>query len=213
MSHIHSTDDHATTVPTPHCSTTVGHGRPTGAPTHALVHVPYLLLPHGRLAVSSLQEMPTHNGTAWVADLTIDDRFAGSIESDGNGGATAYFGLNSGPFTSRDLRDYVLACRHQGRTPTEEFVLNALVDEYDLAHQVASAFAAHATVVRLLDAEGHTLQTHLVQPAPITQAQWDAVADQVQALPRLLTGGRIWQMWTGSAWCHLTDAPPEPSRP
>jgi hypothetical protein len=154
--------------------------------------------------------MPTHSGTAWAADLTIDRRLAGSIENDGNGGPTTYFGLNSSPFNWQDLLDFVLACRHQGQTPTEEFVLNALVDEYDLAHQVAEALAAHATMVRLLDGMDQTLQTHLVRPIPITRAHWDTIAAQVQALPRSSPEGRTWQLWTGDAWCHLADALPNP---
>lgn len=206
MPHIYSTDDREPTARLPQLPITTGGENSINTPTHALVHVPYLLVPHGRVTVSSLQEMPIHNGTAWVAGLTIDGRFAGSIENDGNGGATTYLAVNASPFNSRDLHDCVLGCSHRGRTPTEEVVLNALVDEYDLTRQVAGALAAHATLVRLIDAEGNTLQTHLVQPVPITQAQWDAVADQVQALPRLLPEGRLWQLWTGSAWCHLTDA-------
>jgi hypothetical protein len=96
-----------------------------------LVHTPDLQVPHGRLAVSSLHQLQTHNGVAFVADLTLDGQFAGRIENDGNGGPTTYYGLNSSPFNWRHLADYVQASRHRGQPVSEEFVLDALVDFTD----------------------------------------------------------------------------------
>ena len=96
-------------------------------PVVTLVHTPDLQVPHGRLAVSSLHQLQTHNGVAFVADLTLDGQFAGRIENDGNGGPTTYYGLNSSPFNWRHLADYVQASRHRGQPVSEEFVLDALV--------------------------------------------------------------------------------------
>ena len=101
------------------------------APVVTLVHTPDLQVPHGRLAVSSLHQLQTHNGVAFVADLTLDGQFAGRIENDGNGGPTTYFGLGSSLFTWRHLHEYVQACRYRGRPVSEEFVLDALVDFTD----------------------------------------------------------------------------------
>jgi len=175
-----------------------------------LAHTPDLRVPHNRLAVSSLRQMPTHNGVAFVADLTIDGRYAGPIENDGNGGPTTYFGLNSSPFTWRHLHEYVQACRYRGRPVSEEFVLDALVTEFDLGQQVKAAAAAGATLVRLLDANGHTLDIQAVRPAPTTPAERAAIA-RLAARPPSYPQGRLWQIsWVpegsvswGETPCHI----------
>jgi hypothetical protein len=120
------------------CDRIVGQIPPPGRHQQfaTLVHTPDLRLPHDRIAVSSLQQLPTHNGVAFVADLTLDGQFAGRIENDGNGGPTTYYGLNSSPFNWRHLHEYVQACRHRGQPVSEEFVLDALVDFTD--RQVAA---------------------------------------------------------------------------
>jgi hypothetical protein len=48
MSHIYSTDDRGPATP-PRAWTATGHGSPANAPTHGLIHVPHLLMPHDRL--------------------------------------------------------------------------------------------------------------------------------------------------------------------
>ena len=58
-------------------------GQQSDEPVVTLVHTPDLQVPHGRLAVSSLHQLQTHNGVAFVADLTLDGQFAGRIENDG----------------------------------------------------------------------------------------------------------------------------------
>src|SRR5947209_17242854 len=93
-------------------------------PVVILVHTPDLQVPHGRLAVSSLHQLRTHNGVAFVADLTLDGQFAGRIENDGNGGPTTYYGLNSSPFNWRHLADYVRASRYRGQPVSDAIVLD-----------------------------------------------------------------------------------------
>ena len=119
------------TRPDPATGTADGQVPTTDQHSVTLVHTPDLRIPHNRLAVSSLRQMPTHNGVAFVADLSIDGRYAGPIENDGNGGPTEYFGLNSSPFTWQDLHAYVQACRYRGQPASEEQVLQALVDFTD----------------------------------------------------------------------------------
>jgi len=155
------------------------------------------------MAVSLLRQMPTHNGVAFVAELTIDGRYAGPIENDGNGGATEYFGLNCSPFTCHDLHEYVQACRHRGQPVSEERVLQALVDEYDVGQRAKDAAAAGATLVRLLNDHGYTLDIHTVRPAPTRAADRAAIARSAS-----YPTGRLWQIWTGTVWQHLTDAHP-----
>src|SRR6266545_3016794 len=49
------------------------------------------------------------------------------------------------------LGEYVEGCRHRGQPVSQEFLLDALADEFQLGRQVADATAAGATLVRLLD--------------------------------------------------------------
>src|SRR5439155_11614192 len=114
-----------------------------------LVHTPDLRLPHNRLAVTALRQLPTFNGIALAADLAVDGRFAGRIENEGNGGPTTYFGYPPTPFTWRQMHEFVSASRRHGQPASEEYVLNSLVDEYDYGKQIAEATAAGGTLVRL----------------------------------------------------------------
>ncbi len=198
-----------TAVDAADCDRIVGQIPPPGEHQQfvTLVHTPDLRLPHDRVAVSSLQQLSTHNGVAFVADLTLDGRFAGRIENDGNGGPTTYFGLNSSPFNWRHLAEYVHACRYRGQPVSEEFVLDALIDDFDLGRQVADAAVAGATLVRLLDERGFTLDIQAVRPAPTRAGDRTAIARQLTAQSPY-PSGRLWQIWAGTAWQYLTDAHP-----
>ena len=66
-----------------------------------LVHTPDLRLPHDRLAVRCLQQMPTHNGVAFTAGLTLDGDYVGTIEDTGNGGASTYFAIPANCISQR----------------------------------------------------------------------------------------------------------------
>ncbi len=192
------------------CDRIVGQIPPAGLHQQfvPLIHTPDLRIPHDRVAVSSLQQMPTHNGVAFVADLTLDGRFAGRIENDGNGGPTTYFALNSSPFNWRHLYEYVHACRYRGQPVSEEFVLDALVDEVDLGQQVRAAAAARTTLVRLLDEHGYTLDIQAVRPAPATPSEWPGIVGPLTGRPPRYPAGRLWQIWDGTCWQHLTDVDP-----
>ncbi len=87
-------------------------------------------------------------------------------------------------------------------------MLQALVDEYDIGQQVKATAAAGATLVRLLDEHGYTLDIHAVRPAPIRAAERAAIARTLAARSPSYPHGRLWQIWTGAAWQHLTGAHP-----
>src|SRR5205085_764065 len=72
------------TVDPPSCERIVGRIPPEGEHQRfvTLVHTPDLRLPHHRLAVTALRQLPTFNGVAFVADLAVDGRFAGRIENE-----------------------------------------------------------------------------------------------------------------------------------
>ncbi len=172
-----------------------------------LVHTPDLRVPHDRLKVSSLQQIPTHNGVAFTAELTLDGQYAGTIENDGNGGPTTYFGLNSSAFNGRHLGEYVEGCRHRGQPVSQEFLLDALADEFQLGRQVADATAAGATLVRLLDEHGFTVEMHGVRRAPRSGPDRAALIAELAARPPHPLG-HAWHIWTGTAWRHLAQARP-----
>jgi hypothetical protein len=179
-------------------------------PEHvALVHTPGLRLPHARLAVTSLQQMPTYNGVAFVADLALDGRFAGRIQNEGNGGGTAYFGLNSSRFNHQDLSEFAAACRRDDGQPIEpEWLLDALVNEYDLGRQVSAAAAAGATVARLLDEAGLMCDLQEIKPRPVTPAEQAAVTARLAARAAQFPWAGTWQLWDGTAWRDLPNVAP-----
>ncbi len=157
--------------------------------------------------MTSLQQMPTHNGVAFVADLALDGQFTGRIENEGNGGGSVYFALNSSRFNQQDLAEFAAACRREDATPVyAEWLLDALVNEYDLTRQVTAAAAAGATLARLLDEYGLIVELQEVKPRPVTPADRAATAARLAAPGAQFPSAR-WQLWDGSAWLDLTDPP------
>jgi len=111
-------------------------------------HTPDLRLPHDRVRVTSLHQLPTHDGVAYTAELALDGQFVGTIENDGNGGATTYHAVNSSAFNWRHLREFVHGSRRAGQSVCEETVLEALVTEYDTDCLIDAANAVGRTVLR-----------------------------------------------------------------
>jgi hypothetical protein len=108
-----------------------------------------MIVPHDRLRITSLHQMPTHNGVAFTADIELDSQPVGTVQNTGNGGPTNLYSPNSG--FGRRMADYVAQCRFRGQAALEEQVLDCLVDEFEFSRTVAEATAAGGTVVRLLD--------------------------------------------------------------
>jgi hypothetical protein len=86
--------------------------------------------------------MPNHNRVAFVADLTIDGRYAGPIENDGNGSPTSYFGLKlqlvhlARPCTSTCAGwgpGAIAALASAGGSPTPDAMPTGLADHTDPA--------------------------------------------------------------------------------
>jgi hypothetical protein len=95
-----------------------------------LTHTPGMRIPHDRLKVTALQQMPTANGVAFTATLALDGQPVGTIGNDGNGGPTALHSPNS-LFGWRSMQSYLAGCRYLGEPASEERVLDALVDFAD----------------------------------------------------------------------------------
>jgi hypothetical protein len=213
--HCHTALDPTGLDSTNHREPVGGHGAGTAHadglhPDYAaLVHTPGLRLPHARLTVTSLHQMPTYDGMAFVADLALDGRFVGSIQNEGNGGGTAYFTLTSSQFNQQDLSEFAAACRRDDGLPVEpEWILDTLVNEYDLARQVTAATAAGATVARLLDEDGLMLDLQDIKPRPVTPAEQAAVTARLAARAAQFRWAGTWQLWDGTAWRDLRNVPP-----
>lgn len=174
-----------------------------------LVHTD-LCVPHTRVAVTSLRQLSTHNGVAFTAQLSLDGQpLAGTIENNGNGGATALFTLNGCGFDWRDLAAYAAASRLHGQPATQERVLDALVDEFQIGQEIITAAARGATLARLYDEHGYTRDLHTVTPAPARVADRAALAGRLAAENPAFPGA-VWQLWTGSRWEQMTAIPTRP---
>jgi hypothetical protein len=162
-------------------------------------------VPHDRLTVTALQQVPTPNGVAFTATLTLDGQPVGTITGDGDGGPTTLHSPNS-LIGWRGMQAYLADCRYRGEPASEERVLDALVDEYDLARTVEQAQAGGGTVARLLDEAGFTLAVREVRPAP---RGWDALRHLASHLAATAAHprGHEWLIWTGSSWYTLPQFP------
>jgi len=189
-----------------------------------LVTLPHtaLRLPDQDLRVTALRQQPTRNGVAFTAKIAVRGTIAGTIDNGGNGGATFYRASHSSPFNdARAMTRYARACRVNSRTPSEEFILDALV-EYDNATHVAQATRAERSPLRLVapilgiddgndDGDGTYITVDLTTaPTGTTPEQRDTlVADLLRQAPRY--HGQRWQRWTGQRWEDLT--PPAADQP
>jgi hypothetical protein len=170
-----------------------------------------LRVPHTRLRVSSLKTLPTPDGEAFTATLRLQGRIVGWIDNDGRGGPTG-FRTNGTSFGWRDLQAYVATCRTAaGRAPSEDTVLDDLVEEYRCQRRVASADRTGHTALRLCEAfNGDVLHVGMATAARITtDAQRQQLIAELAGTP--ITHREWWQLWTGTAWQDLTARPAAPT--
>ncbi|HET8659170.1 MAG TPA: hypothetical protein VFM55_09250 [Micromonosporaceae bacterium] len=168
---------------------------------HSDLHVP-----HRRLRVTALHQLPTSDGVAFTAELHLDTTPVGTIENDGHGGATMFCSRRPDLCGWRHMEQFVADCRrHDGERADEETVLIALVDEFDLAGEIERAAKAGLTLIRLMDPQGWCLMIRAVAAVNATRLTDLAVhlSNDPAAVP-----GEIWQIWTTGGWHHvvtLTD--------
>jgi hypothetical protein len=163
-----------------------------------------LRVPHDRLTVTALQQTPTHNGTAYTAEVSLDGAVVGRIRNDGNGGATELYAAHP-QFGWREMAAYVADCRRHGRPATGEQVLDALVTEYEVDQAIRDAAATGAALARLVDADGTIVHLKQVDPIP---RQIAAQVEVGRLLSREHPGGQAWQLWSRTAWWHLSTVTP-----
>jgi hypothetical protein len=158
-----------------------------------------LRVPHRRLRVTALHQLPTSDGVAFTAEVRLDNAPVGMIENDGHGGATSYVAVNSSPFNWRDMHQFVTACRRNGEPVDEERVLNSLVDEFDLTREIERAANVGLTVVRLMSPQWClTIRTI----AAINTTRLTDLAIHLTNEPAA-PAGALWQIWTTGGWRDL----------
>lgn len=89
---------------------------------HTVLHVP-----HDRLRVTSLRELPTSNGVAFTANLRLDRKQVGVIEDAGRGGGPLFSPYPDTGFGFTALNAFAAACRHHGEPVSTERLLSDLV--------------------------------------------------------------------------------------
>jgi len=174
-----------------------------------------LQVPHDRLNVHTFAELEMPNGVAFTAKLTLDGRTAGVIANQGNGGGTYYQPEDDSPFGHREIAAFADACRTQtGRTPNEENLLDAFIEEHATAQEIAAAQRHGTTLVRhvhpLINDPHHGLagETFVCQTQQLHKTIRYATQSERETLTRLLDtrtpcDGGIWQIWLDDAWTPL----------
>ena len=160
-----------------------------------------LQIPHDRLRVSSLKEIPMHDGVAFTATLRLDGRRVGVIEDEGRGGGAQFHPDPGAGFGYDELNTFAAACRRDHRAVSTESVLGDLVTEYDLTRRVKRATAKRGTVLRLVGADGYAIELATVRVMPRTDYQRQRVADELGP-----PSEGHWEMWNGQAWQPLNPA-------
>ncbi|WP_123606926.1 hypothetical protein [Micromonospora sp. Llam0] len=167
---------------------------------HSPLHVP-----HDRLTVTSLDELPTDRGVAFTAALRLDGTRIGVIHNEGRGGGTWLSYHDPARFSRRDLDEYVRGCRYRRQPTDEETVLDRLVTEYDLTRRI-SALPAGAFLARSVDDDGDSCGDFVVFTGldrPRQPAAWTSLATYLATVEA--TFSTHWQVWLDGAWHRVPD--------
>lgn len=165
-----------------------------------------MLVPDPTVRVVRYKGAPTYGPRAHRASLRKGRKRLGTVIDDGFGGPVLFRPYGRNASNSRELDDFVKACRdHAGRPLSTSAVLDNLVLEHatELLNRV-SAQCGRVAVRLCADHEFHrpflALETMAIEQADrCTDA--DLVAFLQARHPR--TVGHLWQIWTGTAWREL----------
>jgi hypothetical protein len=163
----------------------------------ALTHVSGVRVPHDRLRV--VASTPVDGNRNVVAYALADGpNIVGEIVDDRRIGAREVRAWDAD--VAAMMRGFAEQCRHFGQSMTLPQVIDALIQEYDLAQQAAHADSVGGTLIRLLDDEWRVRHVEMVI-APRPQRR-EALRELVRQRADI-TGGRTWERWTGREWIHL----------
>ncbi len=165
-----------------------------------LTHTPDMRLPHDRFRVTDLHRGPAPG--EYTARLTLDGQPVAALT--GNGRRLRMRVFPDTPLGRNTWDAYVAACRFRGAPTTGRRVLEALVEEQDLAQLTANAWVGGGTVVRLLDHDHATIEAHEVMPRPADPADHHDLYTRLAAHPT--PGAAGWVIWTATRWRWLRSA-------
>lgn len=172
-----------------------------------LRHTPQLRVPHDRLRVTGVQQLPTRNGLAFTRDLTLDGVRVGTVTHNATANGTVRYDL---ALIGRrdDVLAYLSGCRLDGAPVSMQRLLHALADEDYLDAAITQATTEGGTQVRLVDDTGHTRALHPLIPAPRDYAELLQCARDLVTDAPPLGAGQSWQVWTGTCWNALPGTRP-----
>ncbi len=159
-----------------------------------------MCLPHDRLRLSVVRDWPVDAGMAFTAILTLDGNPVATVTGDGVSAQLDPGSLPGWPA----MAHYLAGCRYRGGPVGQQRLLDALVDEHYLSGAVVEARAHGATLIRLVDTDGHTRAPRPVSPPPRGWQARQALARDLARESTLPSAGQ-WQIWSGTGWAHLVN--------
>jgi len=166
--------------------------------------VPAVRVPHRRLQLVRLQPLPSDS--PFTAVFVWDGGPVGALRRWPNGGIDVRLS-DPAAFGSTQLHRYLDDCRVGGQPLSRSRALRALSDGPLLADAIERAYDSSAILLRLVDADGLTLQHQFLSPAP-------GGHERVQRLSNAIAEGAAdgqWQMWTGRRWRPVPAPTTRPS--
>ncbi|WP_052412479.1 hypothetical protein [Streptomyces mutabilis] len=162
-----------------------------------------LEVPHTRYRITSLQQVTMSCGVAFSANVRQGRALVGVIENDGRGGGTWFIPADR---TGRQgMAEFTRACRWKGEPISEEEVYDHLIDEYDLARTAKRNARKRTSLLRGLDADGHT--EHIIEakvPAVwLTRGDYPYLDQLARGLAKHRPAPDAWQVWDGEQWQEL----------
>ena len=153
------------------------------------------------LRVIFYEHLELSTGVAFRAHVQRGEQPLGVIESCGTG-ESRFLPSDLDSFGFRDFDAFVAACLFKGEPATEQQVLEALVDEFEMSLAIGTAIERGKTIARQVGAEGFSTVLTTVRN-PRNRQQRAQLAEQLAPEP-----GQTWEVWTGFRWEQLSQPQP-----
>jgi hypothetical protein len=175
---------------------------PTPAGQQQFVVLPHtwLRVPHDRIQVMNVRTVPETPRRS-IAILALDGVPVAEADITPDGSHLSWLSVG---LHRDDWAAYLTGCRRHGQPASEAQVLDALATEYQVGLAVRQADADGGVLTRLLAADGSLLRLRPVWPAPRGHAARRHLGELL-CVEDPHPQGHLWQMWTGTAWRHLTS--------
>ena len=164
-----------------------------------------LAVPHTRYRVTITESMELSRGIAYTGNVYENGQLIGTFENRGCGGPTSV--SIHAPYATA-FNDYVAACRRDGQALADEFVVEALCEEYDFTKMIRAAARSGRSVIRGGEFDMDILRCHTV--ALVNDSQRAVVIETLKARTAPMTcSWRFWDLQDGR-WVALVNAEDAP---